>query len=281
MKDLVSEGFANVVKPYIDNEITTRAKLGAHNLLPNTVQNETVNGITFAVNPDGSINVSGSATSDVTYYISPFIILPDGEYILNGCPNGGSSSTYRLTMTSNNMNVSKGNDVGEGIRFSFNKTNDVNLRPYILIKSGVTIDAIFKPMVRLASDANSAYQPYAMTNRELTDNYNIERAVVSVPATYHGGSAANINFEKRNGVVRAYWAGGTPTFPAQETEYEIGDIPAGFIPSQVQTGYGVDMNSFTKGMYLQLRTNGKIYIFGYNTGTGGTVNSLVSLVYFA
>lgn len=202
MKDLVSEGFANVVKPYIDNEIATRAKLGAHNLLPNTVQNETVHGITFAVNPDGSINVSGTATSDITYYTSPFIILPDGEYILNGCPNGGSSSTYRLTMTSNNMNVSKGNDVGEGIRFSFNKTNDVNLRPYILIKSGVTIDAIFKPMVRLASDANSAYQPYAMTNRELTEKLVLNNVTITpetgVTIDYNGshkiGNLVILNF---------------------------------------------------------------------------------------
>lgn len=135
-------------------------------------------------------------------------------------------------------------------------------------------------MIRPASITSDTFVPYAMTNRELTENYNIKTAFVSVPATYHGGSVANINFEKRNGVVHAWWAGGTPTFPAQGTEYEIGDIPEGFIPSQAQTGYGIDMNSFTKGMYLQLRTNGKIYIFGYNTGTGSTVNALVSLVYF-
>ena len=37
-------------------------------------------------------------------------------------------------------------------------------------KNGVSANGIvFKPMIRLASDPNDTYQPYAMTNKELTD----------------------------------------------------------------------------------------------------------------
>ena len=40
----------------------------------------------------------------------------------------------------------------------------------IVVKNGASISNLtFKPMLRLASDPDDTYQPYAMTNRELTE----------------------------------------------------------------------------------------------------------------
>ena len=51
---------------------------------------------------------------------------------------------------------------------------------YIRVKNGVTVNnLVFKPMVRLASDPDDTYQPYAMTNRQLTDNVFFKRVLTS------------------------------------------------------------------------------------------------------
>ena len=79
--------------------------------------------------------------------------------ILSGCPDGGSSSTYRL------RTVQGINEYGTGAIINGYETTDI----YIRVESGYNVsNAIFKPMVRKASDTDSTYQPYAMTNAELT-----------------------------------------------------------------------------------------------------------------
>lgn len=277
----------------LTNNVDVLIENGAINNLPSEAVSTTVTtdgaNLTFTVNEDKSVTVNGTNGSSIVRY--PIFASADasqiykaiggkGPYKISGV-NNGSANTYGLVFQGSNTTSgahAEAHDLYNGDEV----IGDYSYyRCYIIIKAGVTVNNVkFEPMMTSPSYSGD-YVPYAMTNKELTENCNIKTALVSVPASYHGGAAANVNFEKRNGVVHAWWAGGTPTFPAQGTEYEIGDIPEGFIPSQVQTGYGVDMNSFTRGMYLQLRTNGKIYIFGYNTGTGGTVNALVSLVYFA
>lgn len=181
MKDLVSEGFANVVKPYIDtkiaavnqtltNEITTvNNVLGAKNLLPNIAQSQTTGGITYTVNSDGSITVNG--TSDMLYFYPIYnlnFILPKGKYVLNGCPSGGAENTYRLTLETNSGGTIF--DIGEGVEFELLE-NTIITRCYFRVASGQTFsNAIVKPMIRLASISDDTYVPYAMTNRELTDD---------------------------------------------------------------------------------------------------------------
>jgi len=165
---------------YADNGI-----LGAKNLLPNKAVTTTYRGITYTVNSDKTISLdNGTATGGVSVLeIAPAGTFADytGKYILSGCPSGGSSA-YSLDLRKDNSSITyNGNsvrDYGNGIEFDFsqlvdgssNPVNPANVRCIIRIAENTSGgNGIFKPMLRLASDPDDTYVPYAMTNKELTD----------------------------------------------------------------------------------------------------------------
>ena len=125
------------------------------NLLNNTAQSTTNNGITFTVNDDGSITVNGTATAN-TYLVVGSVSLAGGTaYALNGCPTGGGNSTYRLYW----QGVTGNYDEGNGTTYTPPTTTDINIR--IVIYNGATVNNLtFYPMVRLASVIDSSYEPY-------------------------------------------------------------------------------------------------------------------------
>jgi len=141
----------------------------------------TSNDVTFTVQSDGSVLVNGTASADTTYIFHTraselnSLILPNGRYIISGCPSTGSSSTYRINAnrTVSGSGVVYGSDIGKGLEVTLNGddySNDrVRLGLYIYINNGTTLDNIvFKPMIRLASDKDETYQPYSMTNQDIT-----------------------------------------------------------------------------------------------------------------
>ena len=158
---------------YADNGV-----LGAKNLVPYPHYNSTrtTNGITFTDNGDGSVTVNGTATAQAGYVIIQEKVFPNGTRLaFNGCPSGGSLTTYWLRLERNpNPSEHKVDDYGEGAELTVQ--DNETLRFLIIIANGVTCNnLVFRPMIRLASDPDDTYQPYAMTNRELTEkkaNYN-------------------------------------------------------------------------------------------------------------
>ena len=158
-------------RPYnpqaIQNQLNAQGVLGAKNLLPNNATSQTINGVTFTVNDDGTITANGTATAVANFNIS-LSISDTLSCILNGCPSGGSDNSYRIGARYNNSGTLTYNyDTGNGC-----KINDISIvdRVFIQIASGQTVNnLVFKPMLRLASDPDDTYQPYAMTNRELTE----------------------------------------------------------------------------------------------------------------
>lgn len=139
---------------------------GGKNLLPYPYDHttKTESDITFTDNKDGSVTVSGTASSNAVFYFKYGSLLLDvGEYIINGCPSGGSEQTYYISTT-------WGVDTGNGLRFTLQQpTNSGTL--LIIIKSGTVISTpiTFYPMLRDARISDPTYAPYTMTNRELTE----------------------------------------------------------------------------------------------------------------
>lgn len=187
--DKVSEQISNV-KQALSNEVVTRAELGAHNLLPfsleeikrlNTlgtwVDNEfTAAGVKFTLNVDGSVSTSGAGTNPDTPSI---LILGEiynpkiGEkYKINGVPSGAPSSSYQIFVVARNSSSSalttvQVDSTGGEITIP---SGTVKVATYIRCYYNVNMDGkIFYPMIRLATDSDPTYQPYAMTNKELTD----------------------------------------------------------------------------------------------------------------
>lgn len=163
----------------IQNQLNAQGVLGAKNLCPfPTNGNRTEGGVTFTVNSDGSISLSGTATAYIVYTVDSVtgvynnkinINLVDGKkYKLTGCPANGGNNKYTLALRNGTSNPFA-SDMGNGVEYThINANNDISV--VIRIFNGQNCDNLtFYPMLRLASDPDDTYQPYAMTNRELTD----------------------------------------------------------------------------------------------------------------
>ena len=154
------------------------------NLLENTASSTTESNVTFTVNSDGSVSLSGIASAEINFNIySNFSFPKTGNYFISGCTSGGSTSTFRIFATN------YGSDTGNGL--SVNVTNlatKTTIR--INIKSGVNTDGlVFKPMISVGSTATT-YSPY-VTPSVVTDTfgqtiYGGTRDLVTDKATSYG-----------------------------------------------------------------------------------------------
>lgn len=148
----------------------SNGEIGAKNLLENEKSTQTISGVTFTINSDGSVIADGTATDIIWFQINNGFKLNDVEYTLTGCPIGGGENTYEVQIRSTESSSSLWQfiiDRGDGATGLCSSSR--TYIAFIGIKSGVTVtNLLFKPMLRLATDSDSTYQPYAMTNKELT-----------------------------------------------------------------------------------------------------------------
>lgn len=149
---------------------------GAKNLLKSEAITKTINDVTFTVNNDDSITVNGTASQIIWYsLLSPASqkLGLEGSYIASGSPSDGSESTYYIQIvdrgTNDDTDVVIYKDTGNGVIVPFLSTHYYRIQ--ILIRNGATVNNLtFKPMIRLASIEDDTYEPYAKTNKELTDD---------------------------------------------------------------------------------------------------------------
>lgn len=153
----------------LGNEVATRAKVSVHNLLKYSLTSGTNNEVVYTVNPDKTISVStteATASARFTSLQADLSNLINGEtYILNGCPSGGAIGTYVLYLTDGTNDYV---DTGNGVQFIYDSNKTYTLRFVVYMSVNLTTPIVFKPMIRLATDESSDYEPYSMTNQELT-----------------------------------------------------------------------------------------------------------------
>lgn len=154
---------ANEKFTYADNRM-----LGAKNLLKNTAITETINGITFTVNVDGSVTANGTASSNAALDIGSLTgakLKEIGNVILTG---GLSENVYMGFRNSDWSYLVRDN--GDGLFIDVSQLNNATTYYVSLsVKNGTSVNATSYPMLRLASDTDNVYVPYAMTNKEITD----------------------------------------------------------------------------------------------------------------
>lgn len=100
---------------------------------------KTVNGITMTDNRDGSYTISGTATADAQLRFPEIAssLKLGHKYLIKGCPQGGSDSTYYLW--SDGWNTKSPHDIGEGTIYDYG----IAFRGYLMIfvvKSGVELN---------------------------------------------------------------------------------------------------------------------------------------------
>ena len=134
--------------------------VGGNNLLPKAVRTETTGGITFTPNPDGSILVSGTATTNVGYSYARFECALLGRTV---CLSGGSTQAQVLI----NERLSSGAfvrnvlvDRGQWISGTLTKQKEDNiLYATIQVLAGTTVNTTIYPMLNLG-ESPLPYEPY-------------------------------------------------------------------------------------------------------------------------
>ena len=185
------------LKQALSDEVQTRSELTAHNLLfydlamlhwlntgtwDNSGKVYTFRGVEYTVNDDMTISVktdANGATDNSIFYLqhyhtttnkkmdNPFV----GKTItMSGCPSGGGSTTYSIRFAKYNA-TTNGYDYGSGKTFTVEDLGEAQIISYIgvyvLAGSVITTPITFKPMIRLATDADTTYRSYVPTNDEL------------------------------------------------------------------------------------------------------------------
>lgn len=126
-------------------------------------------GITYSILSDGSvhieadINVTGSAL-----YFEKIPITSNIQYITAGCPSGGGNTTYKVQIYDNETNIANADDTGSGSEPFTITTGKIGYRIRFAVGQ---YNIVVKPMVISKSLYDSGftdYQPYAMSNAELT-----------------------------------------------------------------------------------------------------------------
>lgn len=174
----ITKVFSDIVKPYIDDEVSARAELGAHNWLildDSLLRGIEGNDTSYTFLPTG-IEVA-NATSG-TFRVCSFwlknlkqntdYILSSDVTIVSGTGRMFVRDSDSSTFLCDTQNISNSKNVS----LSFNTGTYTNL--YIVFYSVTNTAAIGDVkyenlLIRLADDTSTEYQPYAMTNRELTD----------------------------------------------------------------------------------------------------------------
>ena len=192
-------------------DVATANLVGAKNLIPMSLsylitQNTlgtwednvyTYNSVSYTVNTDsfGNVtkiiangnNTSGSSSTFLcTNRNIAYWYLPAGRYTLNGCPSGGGSSAHLLRFQA----TRSGSIVSICDDFGYSATGSVQdgdrLQIAITVANGYNAQNLeFKPMVRVSSDLNDEFQPYAMTNQELTKKIMNRETFINAGNTSH------------------------------------------------------------------------------------------------
>ena len=160
-----------------DNEAATRylVDTGAKNLLDIAHASHVGNtNITpYTINADGSVNVKATTSSSIRTLGFNVTLKAGVPYVLSGCPTGGSGATYQLDLryTSGTV-IGESVDIGAGSTAFTVPTTDI-YRFTVRFADGYNVpsDGItFWPMIctKAVWDVSQKYEPYAMSNAELT-----------------------------------------------------------------------------------------------------------------
>lgn len=147
-----------VPSPDYPSEIET---VGSNvNLLENKAITQTINGVTFIVNKDGSIMANGTSTSQINLYLGDAFSLEAGTYLLTDGQEQNDSSTTYFTYIDPVDCSTAGNKI-------FTIDNATKIIGRIVIRSGQTLNnVIFKPKLEKGTVA-TPYSPYGMGSVEI------------------------------------------------------------------------------------------------------------------
>lgn len=147
------------IEPVQDGSGWTGAVLNrtGKNLVPLPYENDskTTRGITFALNDDGTVTVTGTATDNASFHITTTAYYPAGVYRLSG----GISNNIRFVANKYRADGGESSgaaDTGNGATLTL--TERTKLHIYLVIMAGTTVDnVVFAPQIEIGTTA-TAYE---------------------------------------------------------------------------------------------------------------------------
>lgn len=173
----------------------------------NNVATSTDGHITITFNSDNTLTVvSDGSNAQLEFKLATQANSPlsNGALVLSGCPDTGSATTYDLRALITTSTTTYVNNYSGGTAFNYaGSTYTVN----IVIRASQTLNKTFKPMICTEAEykASQTYQPYAMSNAELTAQWSSKQ--VSKWATSF--SVPNPSFGQGE-LIKLYVYGGNP-----------------------------------------------------------------------
>ncbi len=104
---------------------------------------DTVSGVTFTVQDDGGILVQGTAATDIRFTFQMLTVEGGVDYVLSGCPKGGSDATFYLSEGSAKSDYIR--DTGTGK--TFKPSESYPIRFHIVVKAGTVMNHCFYPQL--------------------------------------------------------------------------------------------------------------------------------------
>ena len=210
---------ASTYEPYQGN--TYNIDLPVENLLQNNLTSGTLNGITYVVNDDKSVTLSGTATSITWLILNSNVPLPAGTYTMTQGYTGNDVRMYSTGLGTYTVN---------GIK-TVTKTTSISGDVSINIPNGTVISTpiTIKPMIEKGSKTNS-YTPYGTTPIELCKIGNYQ--------DYFGKSDGRNLFDKDNLTIEIGTISATGTF-----DYSTERLRAYYIEVDENTTYTVSTSN--------------------------------------
>ena len=230
---------------------------GAKNLCPNLEADTVTTDITWDVLSDGSIQVTGTPAANRSVQLGSEQTLPAGTYLLSTGQTVEYDSQVCLYAFNSNTALASSNSRTGSNYFTLTQPTVITFKAYAL--EGTAVNVRIFPMCRVASITDDTYVPYAMTNKQLTDNVN------------------NLNSNKQNNILIQI-VGKTITGNGQryrENEYTVAKSGYTFLGVG---GWAVGNVEY----YLNcIKKNGKLYAMAYNTKSTWTssLSFTVELIY--
>lgn len=196
------------------------AKTGVHQLLNNEGVSGTYATVTITTLANKSFTVNGTAGGNNASYQLMRVTLPKGKYILG--KTGRSDGYYQVVNDAESQELYSAGVNDALIELSVDTVLKIRFR---MLSGAVFNNETFYPLLRLASDTDPTYAPYAMTNQQLTE------AVASSEGSFTdnvAGSTFEVNSLQKFGrvvVARVLLSGVTAN-----AWTPIASIPEGFRP---------------------------------------------------
>ena len=226
------------------------------NLCP-TFTGGTESGLTYTVNEDGSVHVTGTCTRTTFWAVQ--LTLPKGTYVLTGAPTNGQLTLRSARGGGAPSSAFSGvfDDYGNGATFTVSETASAWLN--IRLTAG-THDKTYYPMIRLASETDDSYEPYqgsTYTTSLGQTVYGGTLDMVSGVLTVTHGNIASYNGETLPSTWISdrdvYASGTTPTTGAQVV-YELATpLTYTLTAQQIQTLLGTNNVWASSGQIVNIK----------------------------